>query len=798
MGNSYSIQKQISCVACGYTINFDVWQIVDAVERPDLLEKISNGILHDAYCPQCNKLIIQIDSPLLVYRPGCDPVLLFSKSEETTVRQDQEILRSLLTRLERSLGSNWPKNWEEDEISTLPSRTILPVYLREGGEAAVLALMQHQKHNNETMKKLASIISAYMNAKSIREIKTLVKENFSELTSFRAIGVINEIIESRPADKFTKTLITRKQILIRYREIGLLNALKELDEQIMNSPEEKSGNGNFFSNLINSLSNSGSNTNKNTSQPVKADTTITRIKDSSFSGSEQNLVRNPGTENPQKSEKVERLINLLKEKNASAPVSERLSEDQLLKIAYRLAGDYKSAGEDVRIPITKMVFSRFGIDNQERYTFGEDYGSKLRMDLISYENVQIYPVNELISQQDGILAARNIGRQHKSDIVVWGGFLSKEDNRYFKLNIETLTNRQFSNVRPDEKSLLIRQFGNISSFYLIQGVTEKSTSLLLFLEGLVLFQISAFQQAIDCFDQSLGAQDWLDKPSNQSIVYYYRGLSHVLLKQIDQAIIDFSRSLDISPNNIVRIARANSYAIAQNTQKALDDFADAIKFNQKDPRPFFNRGILFFNNHSIEKAIEDFTKVINLTPNDSLAYLYRGLGYGASQNHKKAFENFSKAIDLNPKCADAYNHRGTSYTMRGEFLKAIPDFSQAILLDPNDEDSWAKRGEAYKKIKDYDNAIADLSRAIDLNPNQADVFINRGSSYIVKGEFSKAITDYDRAISLNPLMASAYAGRGSVFLFKGDIKHAREDLLRASQLDPNYIDLYQSFDKMQN
>jgi len=796
LDNSYAIQKNISCSNCGNNFNFEVWQIVDAVESPDLMEMISNGILHDAYCPQCKKLIIQIDSPLLVYRPGCDPVILFSKSEETTERQDHEIFQSLLTRLERCLGSNWPKNWEENAIPPLPSRTVLPVYLREGGQAAVLAFMQYQKRNNETRKRLAVTISTYINAKSIREIRTIVKANFSELTSFRAIGIINEIIESKPTEKLAKTLITRKHLLIRYREIGLINTLKELDEQISNNPEEKSGGGNFFSNLFNTFSNSGSNVNNNLSQPVRGKTTLIKNKVTSSSAGEENLVRNTRTEHQQNPEKVENLLNLLKEKNASAPVTERLSEEQLVKIAYRLVGDYKTAGEDPRIPITKMIFSRFDIDSQEGYSFQEEYGSKIRMDLVGYENIQIYPVNELVSQQDGSMAARNIGRQHRADIVVWGGFLTKEDNKNFRLNIESLTNRQFSIYKPDQKSLLMRQFGNISSFFLVQGVADKSTSILSFLEGLVLFLNSAFEQSIDCFNQSLAAQDWMDKPSNQSIVYYYRGLSHALLMHPDIAIADFSRSLEISPSNIVRIARANTYAVAQNTQKALDDFDQAIKFNPKDPRPFFNRGILFFNNQTINKAIEDFTKVINLAPKDSLAYVYRGLGYGTLQNHKKAFENFSNAIDLNPKCAEAYNHRGTSYTQQGEFTKAIPDFSRAILLDPNDEDSLAKRGEAYKRLEDYENAIADLTRAIDLNPDQADVLINRGASYVRKGELSKAIADYDRAISLNPLLASAYAGRGSIYVLKGEINQARQDVLKASQLNPTYISLYQSLEKM--
>jgi len=141
MPNSFSQTPSLSCPRCGTTFQAELWLIVDTTERPDLVEKIKDGTLHEIVCPQCGP-IGQVDVPLLLYRPGETPPLLFSPAQETTNEQDQEHARALLARLRESLGPAWRDDWLARGLPGVP-RPLLPLALTEG-LAAVGRKMQEQ------------------------------------------------------------------------------------------------------------------------------------------------------------------------------------------------------------------------------------------------------------------------------------------------------------------------------------------------------------------------------------------------------------------------------------------------------------------------------------------------------------------------------------------------------------------------------------------------------------------------------------------------------------------------------
>ncbi|PWH13012.1 MAG: hypothetical protein DDG60_11390, partial [Anaerolineae bacterium] len=69
MSHSLSQPTSLTCPRCSATVQAEVWLIVDAAERPDLLEKAKEGRLHEIACPQCGPLG-QVDAPLLLYFPN--------------------------------------------------------------------------------------------------------------------------------------------------------------------------------------------------------------------------------------------------------------------------------------------------------------------------------------------------------------------------------------------------------------------------------------------------------------------------------------------------------------------------------------------------------------------------------------------------------------------------------------------------------------------------------------------------------------------------------------------------------
>jgi tetratricopeptide (TPR) repeat protein len=146
MPTSFQQTLSLTCPRCGQSFEAAIWLIVDAAERPDLLEKIQAGTLHQVVCPHC-QFQGEVDAPLLLYNPplpegeGLGVRLLFSPAQGTTAEQDQEQALALLERLRQSLGDAWQDDWLSRGLPAVP-RPLLPLALREGLEAALRKMQE--------------------------------------------------------------------------------------------------------------------------------------------------------------------------------------------------------------------------------------------------------------------------------------------------------------------------------------------------------------------------------------------------------------------------------------------------------------------------------------------------------------------------------------------------------------------------------------------------------------------------------------------------------------------------------
>ena len=130
MDHSLAQTIELQCPQCGARFAAAVWLIVDAGARPELLARVADGSLHTVVCP--NGHGGAVDAPLLLYRPGATPTLLFSPATQTTAEQDAEMAQGLVGRLRETLGGAWRDEWL-GELSPLPREALAA--LARGDEA---------------------------------------------------------------------------------------------------------------------------------------------------------------------------------------------------------------------------------------------------------------------------------------------------------------------------------------------------------------------------------------------------------------------------------------------------------------------------------------------------------------------------------------------------------------------------------------------------------------------------------------------------------------------------------------
>ncbi len=175
--------------------------------------------------------------------------------------------------------------------------------------------------------------------------------------------------------------------------------------------------------------------------------------------------------------------------------------------------------------------------------------------------------------------------------------------------------------------------------------------------------------------------------------------------------------------------------------KALDAFADAIRYNPKYAAPYSNRANIYVQKKEFDKALADYTKVIELQPDSAVAYIHRALVYRDEADHDKVLADLADAIRLDPKYPHIYQTRGNIHFMHKDYAKAIPDFTEAIAIDPQAVQSYSQRAECYLKTNAPDKAIADLGEVIRLSPKNVLALQKRAGLYADKKEYDKAIAD---------------------------------------------------------
>lgn len=169
-------------------------------------------------------------------------------------------------------------------------------------------------------------------------------------------------------------------------------------------------------------------------------------------------------------------------------------------------------------------------------------------------------------------------------------------------------------------------------------------------------------------------------------------------------------------------AESDAQRAAEYEQAAIKDFGLAMRFNQDDWKPRFNRAV-------------------------SVAVL---------GDFKTALTDLDFVISKQPAHKNAHFNRGEILLQMGEYERAAADYSTVIEQDVNDSAAYAGRGIALSALGDSEKALMDLNTVVRLEPENATAYVDRADLYAAMGDWERAAGDYRVAIGLDNSMARAY------------------------------------------
>jgi len=119
-------------------------------------------------------------------------------------------------------------------------------------------------------------------------------------------------------------------------------------------------------------------------------------------------------------------------------------------------------------------------------------------------------------------------------------------------------------------------------------------------------------------------------------------------------------------------------------EQAMNDYDRLIELSPNSPFSYLPRSLAYQRRGMFEKAIKDFTRMIELDEEYLYGYLYRSEANFHLGNYQHAVEDYDRLVAWSPDDIYIFFHRGLSYLYLGKFESAEADFQICLELDPED------------------------------------------------------------------------------------------------------------------
>ncbi|MGB5632371.1 MAG: tetratricopeptide repeat-containing serine protease family protein [Waterburya sp.] len=162
-----------------------------------------------------------------------------------------------------------------------------------------------------------------------------------------------------------------------------------------------------------------------------------------------------------------------------------------------------------------------------------------------------------------------------------------------------------------------------------------------YVEGIELLQSGNAARANDYLIEAAE-----ENPKN-ALAVYYQGLIDYTKRDINSAIANYDRALQVNPNfALAYFSRGLANYRLGNKSKALADYDNALRVNPVDPWSYLNRGIVREDLQDTSGALADYNQAIKIDPDYGKSYHNRGAIRYEQRDFKGAIADFEKASEL--------------------------------------------------------------------------------------------------------------------------------------------------------
>ena len=218
---------------------------------------------------------------------------------------------------------------------------------------------------------------------------------------------------------------------------------------------------------------------------------------------------------------------------------------------------------------------------------------------------------------------------------------------------------------------------------------------------------------------------------------------------LDEALTTLPKESDTVATIYFRLGYLHQVKEPPSLAAAEKYYTLAILYEPTSPTPYYNRGLVYWDQGEVDNAINDYTDSLFRNPRDPKALHFRGFAY----------------LERNRP---------------GDVIRAIDDFSKSIEFDDTVLENYFSRGVAYFKLGGAhdDQSLKDLKHILSIDSDHTDSLNNLCWYMSLGGRAAEGLPYCERALGIDPDYHLAYDSRGLAYAMLGDYQKAIEDFTK--------------------
>lgn len=279
----------------------------------------------------------------------------------------------------------------------------------------------------------------------------------------------------------------------------------------------------------------------------------------------------------------------------------------------------------------------------------------------------------------------------------------------------------------------------------------------------------------------------IKKSPKDADLYYQRGKILLELEQINEAIIDFRKAIELDNSKVeYHTALGDAYFMNGDVGNSYSCLQKALKIAPDNLEALLKMGEISFYSKDYDRALETLSKVTKIEKDNRTAHFMKGFIYKEKGDTAAAVQLFRRVIELYPDYEPAYEELGLIYAQEKNIL-AEEYLTTAIQLEPKNINALYALAMLYQEIEQPDKATELYVRILEVDPQNKYAWHNRGyMEMLLYEDYDNAIDFFTKAIDADNQYIEAHTNRGYAYELKGDRNNARICYKTALQIDPNY------------